>query len=259
VTTQLFIADIDGCLGEACQPYGLDGVRALSELAAEAGAPDANDERPAVSLCSGRAYPYVEAVTQMLDLRAPVLFESGGGMFDLREAEVTWNPTFTDETERALNEVGRWLREEITPNSPLMFDYGKRTQRGVVGDDRESIAEAAPRVRAHAERRHDELCAYATSVSVDVLAEGITKRQALAWIADHLSLDLNEVAYIGDTEGDLGALASVGRSFAPANAEASVREAVDHVTDAPQIEGTLEAYRACLERNRKAPQAANAI
>ena len=57
------------------------------------------------------------------------------------------------------------------------------------------------------------------------------------------------MAFIGDSNGDLGALETVGYSFAPANATAEVRARVQVVTDGRGIDGVLEAYRWCLARN----------
>ena len=57
------------------------------------------------------------------------------------------------------------------------------------------------------------------------------------------------MAFIGDANGDLGALETVGYSFAPANATAEVKARVQLVTDGWGIDGVLEAYRWCLARN----------
>jgi hypothetical protein len=69
------------------------------------------------------------------------------------------------------------------------------------------------------------------------------------WLTDHLGVDLGEVAYIGDADSDLEALSAVGTSFAPANADEEVLRTVDHVTDGRVLDGTLEAYRWCLDQN----------
>ena len=97
--------------------------------------------------------------------------------------------------------------------------------------------------------RSPDLQVFATDVSVDVLPPGITKRSGLQWLTDSLDVEMDEVAYIGDTGSDLEALRAVGTSFAPANANEAVRDAVDYVTDGAVLDGTLEAYRYCLHAN----------
>lgn len=245
---KLFVTDIDGCLATPYEAYDLDGFAALRTFAREAngvGTPPG----PAVSICSGRAYAYVEAVTQALGLTVPVLFESGGGMFDPVAAQTTWNPAFTDEIETALDTVQHWFATECVPGTKTSVDHGKRTQAGVISPDPDEIRALRPRVTAFVDDQALDLCVFTTDVSIDVVPEGVTKRSGLAWLADHLGISLREMAYIGDTDGDLDALRAVGHSFAPANAHGVVTEQVDHVTTRPVIEGTLDAYRWCRDDN----------
>jgi HAD superfamily hydrolase (TIGR01484 family) len=246
---KLFVTDIDGCLSMPYEPYDLDGFAALRRYANDAGPPAATERAPAVSICSGRAYAYVESVTQALGLTTPVLFEGGGGIFDPVAAQTTWNPVFTPEVEAELETVRHWFLTECIPGTKLSLDYAKRTQAGVVTPDSDEIRDLRPRTEAYVAENVPDLEVYATDNSVDVVPSGITKRNGLEWIADELELDLQDVAYIGDTDADLEALMAVGLSFAPANAHGVVLDRVDHVTDAGVIDGTLEAYRHCLEHN----------
>lgn len=236
------------------EPYDLDGFAVLRRFAREADGVDTGSA-PAVSICSGRAYAYVEAVTQALGLTVPVLFESGGGRFDPVAAQTTWNPALTDETEAALETVQHWFATECVPGTKTSVDHGKRTQAGIVSPDPDEIRALRPRVTAFVEEQALDLRVFTTDVSIDVVPEGITKRTGLAWLADHLEISLREMAYIGDTDGDLEALRAVGHSFAPANAHQVVTEQVDHVTTGTVIDGTLEAYRWCRTHNRAADPA----
>jgi len=73
---KLLVTDSDGCVAEPDAPSDLDGFARLRRYAVDEGAIHHSGRRPAVSVCSGRSYPYVEAMTQALDLRTPVAFES---------------------------------------------------------------------------------------------------------------------------------------------------------------------------------------
>ncbi|MDX1531358.1 MAG: HAD family hydrolase [Rhodothermales bacterium] len=243
---RLFLADIDGCLAEPYEAFDLDGFRTLAAWGRRA---EEDPLRPRLGICSGRAYAYVEATAQALDLRGPALFESGAGRFDLPEARVRWSPLLTAELEAQLSDVRDWLRREIVRESGLMYDWTKRAQTGVVGLDREAVERAAERVERHVAASFPDLVVAPTHVSVDVLPRALTKRAAIERLADEEGLDLAAVAYIGDTRGDVAALEVVGASFAPANAQAEVKAAVDHVTDGAGLEGVLEAYRWCVRRN----------
>lgn len=246
----LFVADIDGCLAVAYQPYDLPGFHALAQEAQAAGAVGHHPSKPALSLCSGRPYPYVEAVTQALGLQLPVLFEGGGGGFDPVRAKRFLHPGFTDEVAAEVAEVRRWLEVDILPGSGLSLDIGKLTQAGGIGPAFADVQRLLPQVEAFIEAQHPNMWVAHTEVSIDIIPRHLTKREGLQWLAELLDVPLAEMAYIGDAVGDLGALAIVGHSFAPANAIEAVRQQVATVTQAPVLDGVREAYEACVRLNQ---------
>ena len=53
--------------------------------------------------------------------------------FDLADARITWNPALTPDTEAALDHCRAFMLEHVVHRSPTVsFDYGKRTQSGIV-------------------------------------------------------------------------------------------------------------------------------
>ncbi len=242
---RLFVSDIDGCIAEPYKPYDMGRLKDLVRLIRS------DDEAvPAFGLCSGRAYSYVEAVSQMLGVNAPVIFESGGGMFNLETATVTWNPTFTPDVERQMLDIGHWLVKDCLPGTNMMFDFGKRTQVGIAGPDVDEVMRMVPRVEEFVQEHFPSFRVFHTPISIDVSFDQITKRQAMEWLSADLAIPLEEIAYIGDTNGDLPALEIIGHSFAPANATSSVRRMVDHVTDGSVTDGVYEAFNTCIDVNR---------
>jgi hypothetical protein len=248
--TKLFVSDIDGCLAMPYEPYDLDRFQEMAAHAAAAPKAGIADRRPAVSLCSGRSYAYVEAMAQALGLTTPVLFESGGGMFDPVAAQTVWHPDFTPEVEAQIQEIRRWMQKTLCGSDTQTFvDHNKRTQAGVASPDTAEIKAHLPTVQAFVESVNPDFHVFTTHISIDVLPATITKKQGLEWLGRHLGIPVKEMAYIGDTGGDLPALKAVGASFAPANAEEAVRQGVDIVTDSPVLAGTLEAYAWCMQHN----------
>ena len=244
---RLFLADIDGCLSEPYVPFDLDGFQTLRQWGARA---EADDRYPRLGICSGRSYAYVEATAQALGLRAPALFESGGGRFDLGDARITWNPALTPETEAALAACRAFFVEHVVPRSETVsYDYGKRSQAGivspVVGECETFLAD----VEAFVAGEGFDLVPYHTPYSVDVVPRGLTKVQALRWLAEADGHGLDEVAFIGDTNGDAEAIAAAGLGFAPANGADAAHAAADVVTEGAVLAGVVEAYRTCLARN----------
>ncbi len=237
--TRLFICDIDECLAVPFKPYDLDALGEMAHLTRTA----EDEGRPAVSLMSGRAFPYVEAMSQLLGCTAPVMFESGGGLFDRVAGRVTWHPSFTPHVEAQIGEVADWMKRDLIPSTNLQFDYGKRTQAGVIGPDKDETARIADLVRAYQQQHFPDLVTFHTPISVDVLCADITKAQGVAWMAEVTGVAAADMGFIGDSNGDLGAIAAVSMGCAPANATDDVRAAADWVSASPHARGVIEAYR----------------
>lgn len=245
---RVFVSDVDGCLSEPYRPFDLVGMAVVAEHATRADRRRVPEAPPDFSILTGRCYSYLEAVSQTLALRVPVLFEAGGGLFDPVNAVTRWHPDFTPELEREMAEVRAWLGTQLAGTS-VSVDIGKRTQAGIIGPNEEEITRLKPVVRDYVEQSHPGLVVLSTGVSIDVMGRHLTKKRGIAWLAHELQVDLDEMAFIGDTEGDLGALSSVGRSFAPSNASPEVREQVQTVTSGRVLDGVLEAYHACIREN----------
>jgi hydroxymethylpyrimidine pyrophosphatase-like HAD family hydrolase len=244
---RLFLTDIDGCLSEPYDDYDLDGFAKLRAWVAKA---EHDPTLPVLGICSGRAYAYVEAVAQALALRGPALFESGGGRFDLPEARIRWSEALTEEVEAQLDAVRAFFHREIVPRGGFNFDYGKRAQVGVVCLDPLKLAVAIADTERHVEDAYPELMVAHTRVSIDVVPRVLNKRVAVEEVAREEGFQLEEIAFIGDTVGDIVALEVVGASFAPANAQREVIERVDVVTAGSVLDGVIEAYGWCVEHNR---------
>lgn len=246
---RLFVSDIDGCLSEPYQIMDIDRLVQLSKLVKEGGALDSHSVYPAFSLCSGRPIPYVECIAQLLGVVEPVLFESGGGMFNPKTAEVTWNPRITSNVRQQIDQVSTWMINHCLEGTSMVFDYAKRTQAGLIGPEHDEIVVTIPRVKAFIEQNGLNLMVQPTHLSIDVVPVGMTKEFGMQWMADQQELSLAEIAYIGDSVSDVEALKVVGRSFAPENADALARETVDVVT-AYQAQGVLDAVHACIASNK---------
>jgi hydroxymethylpyrimidine pyrophosphatase-like HAD family hydrolase len=253
--TQLFLCDIDGCIAMPYEAWDLPHMAELAALLdnAKGGAP----HHPAFGLCTGRSYAYAEAVAQALGVVGPVLFESGAGWFDLDSAQTRWHPAFTDEVADGLAEVRRYMEREIVAKEDrISIDYGKRAQAGLVGPSAEIVGPFLPGTRTFVADRFPDFHVFETHVSIDVVPKALTKAEAMRWAAEDSGLALSDLAFMGDTRGDVPAMEAVGLAFAPENAQDVAKAAADVVTDGPVLEGVLEAYRWCVARNAGAAEQA---
>jgi enoyl-[acyl-carrier protein] reductase I len=252
---RLFVTDIDGCLAAPYRPFDHAPLSRLASYNAESqgaswDAPYSGVPIP-ISICSGRSYPYVEAMTQVLGLHVPVLFGAGAGLFRPDRATCEQHPAFRAETATSVKQLILFL-EELVQGRPLQIDYAKDSQAGLVGTDPDQISWALGKIRAHVADNFPDFRAYSTPVSVDVVPAHLNKRAGLEWLCSDLGLKMSEIAFIGDTDGDIEALKSVGRSYAPANALEAVKSVAHVVTRSSLAEGVLEAYEDILALNSRA-------
>lgn len=89
-------------------------------------------------------------------------------------------------------------------------------------------------------------CVQSDTDFVELLPEGVSKGEALAWLAAHLGVPLAEVMAIGDHHNDLELLRRAGLGVAVANAAPEVRARAGLVTRAPYGLGVAEALALAL-------------
>ncbi len=78
-------------------------------------------------------------------------------------------------------------------------------------------------------RRSEIVTRRAEELGIVHLYQGVrNKRERLESLLKELKIDASEIAVIGDDLNDYGMLAMAGRSYAPADAVAWIRERVDH-------------------------------
>lgn len=83
----------------------------------------------------------------------------------------------------------------------------------------------------------------ALKLKIDFIFQGVTNKLEIAKsICEKLSIDLSEVAYIGDDLPDLDLLSHVGFSAAPQNAIKRVRDSVQIVTNLKGGEGAFREF-----------------
>ncbi|MGB0650539.1 MAG: HAD family hydrolase [Rhodothermales bacterium] len=232
---KLFVSDIDGCLAMPYESFRMDRIRELMDRIQEPG-------RPVFSLCSGRAYAYVEAMTQLLGIRVPTLFESGAGMFDVTTGTSKFHPSFTPAIRRDVKDIQVFMEQVIDRYPGLSMDHAKLTQGAAAGREEYGLYDALAEIKEFVDREFPHFNTFHTHISIDVVPEGLTKAEGISWLAEEMGLSMEEVAFIGDTNGDLPALKIVGRSFCPANGQDALKAQVDHASALCDIDAVIEAF-----------------
>lgn len=241
---RLFVLDIDGCL---TTPFVTPHWESFSEIRAMNMRAKSDPRIPKLALLTGRPQPYAEAIAQMLDIDMPVIFESGGGMFDPVTTRVRFAPAITPAMMARVARMRAWGEALVAERFPhSMTEFAKHTDVGFVDQDPGVIAEIYRLCRERAACEEDLFEVHRTEISVNVILKVCNKGEGLKWISQVTGVPLGEIAYIGDSSGDLTALRIAGRAFAPANATEAVK-AVAEVVPLPTSQAVLAAYSALVE------------
>lgn len=247
---KLFVLDLDGCV---TMPFEIPEWEPLSELRRLNDSSRTDDSVPPITICSGRPQPYVEAVGQWLGVYRPLIFESGGGMFDMRDVSLHWPPELTKAKETEIETIREWVQRDVIDQHEGAFsEFTKRTDVGIVHREEGAIMNMFERVNARIESEHPDFEVHHTPISINVIMKAANKGSGLRWLARMLDISTDEIAYIGDSGGDIPALQAAGMAFAPANAAEANKQLPGVITTkASATRGVLEAYEHIIQANRE--------
>ena len=243
---KLFITDLDGCLTKPFHTPDWDHISEIRKLNAFS---REDDMVPPISICSGRPLPYVEAVAQWLDIRVPVVFENAG-LYELSTYNIEVAPVFDERAKEEVADLKSWLRSEIIPRYPGMeLEFFKLMDAGLIHVDKEVIDDAYPRIVDHISDAFERFEAHKTDISINIILKENNKRDGIRMLCKSLDIEPSEVAYIGDSSGDIPGLQLVGHAFAPKNAISPVKEVAEEV-DFEITEAVVEVYRRIIDFNK---------
>jgi len=244
---KLFVTDLDGCL---TYPFETPDWELVTKLRKYNQLSRTDPTVPALTICTGRPQPYVEAVAQWLDVEYPVIFESGGGLYKPRVNELHWSPFLTDDMMKHINHIRNYVSNEILPDYPHSFiEFAKHTDVGVVSAQFSEIKEIYQRVSEFVLERYTEFEIHYTEVSCNVITKACNKEAGISFLSEMTSISTQEMAYIGDGTNDIPTLTKVGKPFAPQNAREETRE-VATVLKNKATAAVIEAYEILIAKNR---------
>ncbi|MCH8557840.1 MAG: HAD-IIB family hydrolase, partial [Balneolia bacterium] len=212
---KLFVLDIDGCV---TMPFEIPDWDALAEIRRLNDRSRTDPSVPPVTICSGRPQPYVEAVGQWLGAYKPLVFESGGGMFDPVKVKLHWPDHLDSRRESEIAEIRTWVDAHIISNyDGSAIEFTKRTDVGIIHTDEAIIIEMYEQVKEYILKSHPDFEVHRTEISINVIMSRSNKGSGLRWLSEKCKIPMEQMAYIGDSSGDIPALELAGMKFTPAN------------------------------------------
>lgn len=245
---KLFVTDLDGCVSYPFKTPNWEGINTLRELnLLSRSQPDI----PPLSICTGRPLPYAEAVAQWLDIQLPFVFESAG-LFRWEGNRIeTALPSLDGILLAPINEMKTWLAKDILPKYPeATLEFTKMMDAGIVCANEDIVNEIYELVRKKISQSFPDLEIHTTDVSVNILMPGNNKLQGLKLLGEALNLELSEMAFIGDSGGDVPALKKVKFAFAPANARQVAKDHAEVMTG-KTVDAVIQAYKKIIAYNRE--------
>lgn len=243
---RLAVVDVDGCLtpGEA-QDWNWRALRFLQRLNRRARRGEAV---PAVTLCTGRQEPYVEALMQAIGAYLPGIYENGCGLYLPDCYRFVEHPSITPESRSALAEAKSIVQRKVVAPGLGHFQPGKEVSLTLYPLPGTSVGELLRAVTGIF-AAHGPMFTVQASVScVDVTPAGIDKGSGVRWLSEETEIPLGQMGGIGDSGSDLRFLRLVGQSAAPANATPEVKAAVDLTSAYENGDGVVDVLQQWCSR-----------
>jgi len=226
---RLLVLDVDGVLssGEAA-PF--DGT-VLQRLAAINDRARREPTSPAITLCTGRPAPYVEVLTQIIHGFSPAIYEHGAGLYISEPYGFKWHPSLTPAVHRQLMQLHTILHDALGTTGRAFFQPGKSASFSLLAPPGVSLDEVCREATRLADQFGDTFLVEAGATCVNVLVRGLDKAEGVRWLARETGISLQEMAGVGDAQGDIPFMQLLAWAAAPANAHAAVKQ-MAHYTSA---------------------------
>ena len=234
---RLIVLDIDGVVsdGEA-RPLDLE---LFAELTAMNRAARSDPERPAITFCTGRPAPYLEAMLQAIDGRLPGVYENGAGIYVPAQYQFMTLPGLGELLD-GFDEVISRLSETLIRDEIAYFQPGKQHSLTLFANDptrtpelRDLTGEALGPLLERVDLVYSTSC-------LNVLPRGVDKGKGLAYLAGMVDVPLQSMLGVGDSDVDLPFLRLVNFSAAPANANSNVKQLVKYVSKEASMDGVRD-------------------
>jgi HAD superfamily hydrolase (TIGR01484 family) len=233
---KLIIFDIDGVLTQG-EAKALDH-ELLKCLAGINGSARRNSLLPGVTLCSGRAAPYVELMTQAIGGFLPAVFENGAGLYIPGSYSFLPNPLLNAQSD--IRAVKQKIQAELVDSRFAFFQPGKEYTLTLFPTNPLNYSELQKEV----ERVLGPLCTTVDLVQspscLNILPLGVNKGSGVQFLANQTEIDVDSMLGVGDSDNDVPFLTLVGHSAAPANANTAVKSIVQYISPQENVAGVRD-------------------
>jgi hypothetical protein len=233
---RLIVFDIDGVLtdGEA-QPWDLALMGLLADLNRAA---RQDNSRPAVTLCSGRPAPYVDAMLQAIDGHLPGVFESGAGLYDPVGYRFLPHPSLG--SGNPMRQARQRLTKALVRPGHATVQPGKEYSLSLFPTEATPLDALKPLAEEALGPLAERIDLVYSASCLNVMPAGIDKAGGLYFLAKVTGIPLAAMLAVGDSPVDAPMLLVAGYSAAPANASPAIQRLAQFVAPSPAAQGVRE-------------------
>jgi hypothetical protein len=233
---RLIVFDIDGVLtdGEA-QPWDLALMSLLADLNRAA---RHDNSRPAVTLCSGRPAPYVDAMLQAIGGHLPGVFESGAGLYDPAGYRFLPHPSLGSGSR--MRQARQRLTKALVQPGHATIQPGKEYSLSLFPTEATPLDALKPLAEEALGPLAERIDLVYSASCLNVMQAGIDKAGGLYFLAEVTGIPLAAMLAVGDSPVDGPMLTVAGYSAAPANASPYIQRLAQFVAPSPAAQGVRE-------------------
>lgn len=234
----LVICDIDGCLSpESSAPIHIEKlveVARFNELA------KSQQDRPLVTVCSGRPAPFCEAMCRLLQNdQLPCIGENGVWMFNPVDNSYEMDPAITPEHLEIVHSTRAWVMNRYGKHG-VTLQPGKSASVTLYHPEPEYLQSIIPELRAEAEASDWPFRISMTWFYINCDLKFVSKASGINRLLAASGVAAERTAGIGDTMSDKSIAETVSWFACPANAQDEIKTYADYVSPYEQIEGVLD-------------------
>jgi hydroxymethylpyrimidine pyrophosphatase-like HAD family hydrolase len=232
------ICDIDGCLApESSDPFD---TAALARIAEHNRRAQQDQDRPVVTLCSGRPEPFVESICRAIGNRTlPAIAENGVWLFHPDLNGWDRDPSISADHLRTVQEAQQWVQATLGPRGVVM-QPGKTASLSLYHPDTAFLRTLERPVRDEFARRGWHFRVSMTWLYINCDLAHISKGTAIDRLMAQTGLNTERLAGIGDTDGDRYIAERVSWFACPGNAGEAIRRRAHFIAESHEIQGVLE-------------------
>jgi hypothetical protein len=195
---------------------------------------------PAITLCTGRPAPYVEVLMQAIHGFSSAAYEHGAGLFIPEPYGFKWHPALTPATQAQLMQLHAALQQALVATGLAYLQPGKSASLSLFPHSGISLQGLSRQAGQLTREFGNTFRVEVGATCVNIMVRGLDKAAGVRWLARETGIPLRHMAGVGDARGDLKFMRLLGWSAAPANAQASVKQAVHYTSPYENGQGLVD-------------------